>query len=273
MTRIISAAVLIAVIVAVVWWLPPWATIVLAAAAAALAGGEVAGLAGRIGTTISPVFLGLAAALVAVAFALDDPLAPTASGPDALVLVLLALVVSAGGIALASGPPGPATINRAAVSFMAPLYVGLPLGALAAVRVVAGPVGVLLLIAIVALSDTTQYYVGRLLGRRKLAAAISPGKTVEGAVGGVVAAAIAGGVLLPRWIGAPVPVAPAAGVLLGIALSGFGIAGDLFESLLKRSAEVKDSSTLIPGHGGVLDRIDSYLFAAPLFYVFLRIVA
>jgi len=62
------------------------------------------------------------------------------------------------------------------------------------------------------------------------------------------------------------------GALLGLLLAGFGICGDLFESLLKRSAGVKDSSVLIPGHGGVLDRLDSYLFAGPVFYLFLRFV-
>jgi phosphatidate cytidylyltransferase len=273
MIRLLSAALLIALVVAVVWLLPPWATVALAALAAALAGGEVAGLAARIGTRASPAFLGTAAALVAVAFAVDEGFGPLTSGPDALVLVLLALVVSAGALALASGPPDATALNRAATAFMVPVYVGLPLGALAAVRLVAGPPGVLLLIAIVALSDTAQFYVGRLIGRRKLAPLISPAKTVEGAAGGVVAAAVAGGLLLPRGLTIPVPVAPATGVLLGIGIAGFGIAGDLFESLLKRSAGVKDSSSLIPGHGGVLDRLDSYLFAAPLFYAFLRIAA
>lgn len=273
MTRLFSAALLVALIVGVVWLLPPWATVGLAALVAALAGAEVAGLAARIGTRVSPSFLGFAAALVTVAFALDDLLAPAASAPEALILVLLALVVSAGALALASGPPDPAAINRAAAAFMAPLYVGLPLGALAAVRIVAGARGVLLLIAIVALSDTAQFYVGRLAGRRKLAPAISPAKTVEGAAGGIIVAAVAGGLLLPRALGAPAPLTPAGGMLLGIGLAGFGIVGDLFESLLKRSAGVKDSSSLIPGHGGVLDRIDSYLFAAPLFYAFLRMAA
>jgi phosphatidate cytidylyltransferase len=119
------------------------------------------------------------------------------------------------------------------------------------------------------ISDTGQYYTGRALGRRPLAPSISPKKTVEGAIGGVVfgmaAMAIGGRLVFPAE---NVPVL----LFVGAAVVGFGIAGDLFESLLKRSAGVKDSSGLIPGHGGILDRIDSWLFAAPVFYVFIRFV-
>jgi phosphatidate cytidylyltransferase len=99
---------------------------------------------------------------------------------------------------------------------------------------------------------------------------ISPGKTVEGAIGGAIVAAIAGGVLA-LWL-LPAISAPTAAVL-ALLLAVFGMAGDLFESLLKRSAGAKDSSTLIPGHGGILDRVDAYLFAGPIFYLYLRFVA
>jgi phosphatidate cytidylyltransferase len=119
-------------------------------------------------------------------------------------------------------------------------------------------------------SDSAQYYTGRAFGRRKLAPSISPAKTVEGAIGGLVAAAVIG-TLLARLCLPAVP-APVAGALAFL-LACCGIVGDLFESLLKRSAGVKDSSALIPGHGGVLDRIDSHLFAAPAFYIFLRYFA
>ena len=107
-------------------------------------------------------------------------------------------------------------------------------------------------------------------GRRKLAPVISPGKTIEGAIGGLIVAPIAGA-LLGRWAMPEVFLGAAAVLALGLAL--FGMAGDLFESLIKRSAGAKDSSSLIPGHGGVLDRIDAYLFAAPVFYLFLRFIA
>jgi phosphatidate cytidylyltransferase len=119
----------------------------------------------------------------------------------------------------------------------------------------------------VMVSDTAQYYTGRAFGRRLLAPAISPKKTIAGAVGGFVF----GGLLLAalgRWW---LPAAPAPlRIALGVTVVALGIAGDLFESMLKRSAGVKDSSALIPGHGGVLDRIDALLFAAPVYYIVLK---
>src|SRR5439155_19123548 len=111
-----------------------------------------------------------------------------------------------------------------------------------------------LLMLTVMVSDTEHYYTGRAFGRRPLAAAISPKKTVEGAVGGFLCGALTVAALGAWWLPA-MPVAVR--VLLGLAIVALGIAGDLFESMLKRSAGVKDSSTLIPGHGGILDRIDA----------------
>ena len=116
-------------------------------------------------------------------------------------------------------------------------------------------------------ADIAAYFGGRAFGRRKLAPAVSPGKTIEGLIGGLVVAPIAAAALAP-W-GLPEVPLYLAGVV-GLILAAFGVGGDLFESLLKRSAGMKDSSTLIPGHGGVLDRVDAYLFAAPVFYLLLR---
>jgi len=153
---------------------------------------------------------------------------------------------------------------------MAPLYVGLPLGVIAWVLCVHGPAAATWLLVMIAVSDSGQYYCGRAFGRRKLAPAVSPAKTVEGAIGGVLVAATAGAFTGPWAMPGVSPVA-AAGLTFALALAG--IVGDLFESLIKRSAGVKDSSQLIPGHGGILDRIDSHLFAAPVFYLFLRYLA
>ena len=105
-----------------------------------------------------------------------------------------------------------------------------------------------------------------MLGRRPLAPVISPKKTVEGAVSGLIVGVcvilLLGSLWLPLW-------SISALVLLGITVVALGVIGDLFESLIKRSVGVKDSSGLIPGHGGILDRLDSLLFAAPGYYVFL----
>jgi phosphatidate cytidylyltransferase len=150
---------------------------------------------------------------------------------------------------------------------MAPIYVGLPLAAIVWVQFVFGPKATTGLLVTMAVSDSAQYYTGRGLGRRKLAPAISPAKTVEGAAGGLVAAAVLGALFGPLALP---EVGRFAAALLAAGLAIFGMAGDLFESLLKRSVGAKDSSALIPGHGGVLDRIDSYLFAAPIFYLVLR---
>ena len=116
-------------------------------------------------------------------------------------------------------------------------------------------------------TDTAAYAIGKAYGKHKLCPAISPGKTVEGALAGLVGAVVW---VLPVswWLGLP----PHLGVLLGLALGVGGQVGDLFESLLKRRAGVKDSGALLPGHGGVLDRFDSLLFNAPLTYCFFSFV-
>jgi phosphatidate cytidylyltransferase len=184
-----------------------------------------------------------------------------------LELICLSALLVIGTLAVAAGRPGPDVLLNVGATLLPLLYIGLPLGTLAAVRLIGGREAVLLLMATIVISDSAQYYTGRMFGKRPLAPAISPKKTVEGAIGGIVfgtAAMFAGGLR----------VFPTAGPLMLLLASatvvGMGIVGDLFESLLKRSAGVKDSSSLIPGHGGVLDRIDSWLFAGPVYYVFAR---
>ena len=184
-----------------------------------------------------------------------------------LDLVLLSSVIVVGALAVGSGRPAPTVLNDAAATIFPIAYIGLPLGAIAAVRAMAGREAVLLLIAAIVISDSAQYYTGRAFGRSPLAPSISPKKTREGAVGGVVigtaALAYGGWQLFPA-------ANPLVLVLCSATIIVLGIVGDLFESLLKRSAGVKDSSALIPGHGGILDRIDSWLFAAPVYYAFVR---
>lgn len=128
------------------------------------------------------------------------------------------------------------------------------------------PALLLSLLALVWIADTAAYFVGRRFGSRKLAPAISPGKTWEGVAGGVVAScgyAIILANAAPRGLPATEGVAWAAYALIAAVLCGLGVVGDLFESAVKRRAGVKDSGTLLPGHGGVLDRIDSATSTLP----------
>lgn len=122
---------------------------------------------------------------------------------------------------------------------------------------------VLYLIALVALADTAAYFTGRKFGKHKLAPALSPGKTREGLAGAVAATAVFAllvSFLLPLPDGRQIPF-----MLVSMFAVLMSVAGDLFESLLKREAGVKDSGKILPGHGGILDRVDSMLAAAPLF--------
>jgi phosphatidate cytidylyltransferase len=264
--RVASASVLILVVGSTVFLLPAWATLVLAAVVAAAAGAELAGLARGLGARVPAVFAATAAAAAVVALAGPEYF-PEHIHADALTALMLAATIAAGLLVLGSIPPGPAVFAGAGALLLAPAYVGLPVGTLAAIRAMCGPETMVWMVAVIAASDSAQYYTGRAFGRRKLAPAVSPGKTVEGAAGGFVVAPIAAMALAP-WGLPDAPMHLAA--LAGLILAAFGIAGDLFESLLKRSAGMKDSSTLIPGHGGILDRIDAYLFAAPVFYLLLR---
>lgn len=114
-------------------------------------------------------------------------------------------------------------------------------------------------------ADTGAYFAGRFLGRHKLYPKISPSKTVEGLVGGLVAA-VAAAVAIKVVFHVPIMLVDA--VIIGSIAAVFGVAGDLCESMLKRSVGAKDSSTLIPGHGGVLDRFDAVMFVAPAVYLY-----
>jgi phosphatidate cytidylyltransferase len=259
LARILSALVLLPIVLAAIWY-SYWTTLIVGLIGAAFAFVEYAAIAEKLGARVERLVGGVVT-VVAVA-ALGGP-------RGSLDAVLLTAIVTLGALSVAVARPAPSMLAAVAASAFPILYIGLPIGAIVALRRADGAEPLLLLLAIVVVSDTAQYYTGRLLGRRPLAPAISPKKTQEGAFGGLVGGSLTAVMLGRWWLPGASPLAYTA---LGLIVAAAGIVGDLFESQLKRSAGVKDSSALIPGHGGVLDRIDSWLFAGPVYYVFIRYV-
>jgi len=155
-------------------------------------------------------------------------------------------------------------LAEAAVKTTAIVYIGVPLSLY--VLLAAAPSGrlwILFFLTIIWCNDSFAYLTGKTMGRRKLCPSISPGKTIEGALGGIVSGIIAALVFNALSHLGSYGTAVMAAVLVGV----LGIAGDLFESVMKRGAGVKDSGTIVPGHGGLLDRIDSMLFSLPAIYL------
>lgn len=185
--------------------------------------------------------------------------------------VFAALLVIPASYVFSRGDLGEA-LPSSAIAVMATLYVGMLGGSLIRLRgdfPAQGPRLVFFLLLVVWLGDAGAYYTGKALGRRKLSPRISPKKTIEGGIGGLTTSMIAAIVIhftfLPEF---PLHHAMIAGVILSAA----GIVGDLAESMWKRSAEVKDSGTLLPGHGGFLDRFDSIFYTAPILYTYWSII-
>jgi phosphatidate cytidylyltransferase len=293
--RVTSGVLLAAAFFSVVWFGNATVLLFVALAVGVLAFHEYAELLRQLGASIPriPTVFATMGAIAVVPFPYVAGEALVGTG---LVIIATAAMVGAGRMATAAkSRPSPvavepgtdmappegrhsgtgvlaigqfrASVLGAVAGGFAVLYIGLPLGALVGIHIFGGRGAVLLLVATIAISDTAQYYSGRTFGRHKLAPRLSPKKTIEGAVGGFIVAPVflyfAGPYLVP--VVTPLTIAP-----LGLVLVACGIAGDLFESMIKRAADIKDSSALIPGHGGVLDRIDALLFATPPFYMYLR---
>ena len=254
-TRALTAAVLLAGFGAALFFLPQSGWIAFCAGLLALAAWEWGGLAslaplGRLVYSGALVLLFLAIPQLAGAYA--PAWVYTAAGLFWVVLAPLWLSRSS-------------RVGGAPLLLAVGVLVLVPAGA-ALVELRAGHPGLLLaVLGTVWISDSAAYFVGRRFGRRKLAPSISPGKTWEGVAGALIAVALyalawaALGAPDNRWLGVPQALAA---ILLALAV--VGIIGDLFESLIKRQAGVKDSGNLLPGHGGVLDRIDAPVAMLPL---------
>jgi phosphatidate cytidylyltransferase len=190
------------------------------------------------------------------------------AGPDALSLGLLVTVLAALVWRLADGPAG-FQRDLTAIALVA-VYVPFLLGfAVLLVQPHDGPVRIICALACVVLSDTGGYAAGVFFGKHPMAPTISPKKSWEGSVGSVLAAAVGGSLLLHFLLDVPFYW----GALFGAVLSVAAIVGDLAESMLKRDLGIKDMSNLLPGHGGLMDRLDSILFAVPAAYLLLSLIA
>lgn len=189
---------------------------------------------------------------------------------EAHLPLLLAVMLSAVGAMFSRRDP--AAMFRTTWSTLYPLlFVALLLAYLIRLRSMPGEDGpdlLLLLGLCVIFADTAAYYVGSWIGQHPLAQRLSPKKTWEGAVAGLLAS-VGAAVVAHLWFYQRLPLAHT--LILGMVLGAAGIAGDLAESMLKRAVGVKDSSGLIPGHGGLLDRSDSLLFAGPILYYYYRV--
>jgi phosphatidate cytidylyltransferase len=265
-TRVVTAVVLLIAFLSALFYLPPLGWLLFVTLVAAVAAWEWAAL--MVWAGASRVVLGVCLALICLGLAVLDP---AALGLDS-------------GFADAGWRFGRWFYVPAAVFwlFVAPCWLRrrwhLPkswLGVLVGLLLIlptwlalvqlrqAGALVLIAIMAVVWIADVAAYFSGRALGRHKLAPAISPGKTWEGAAGGALAVIVYGFALAPRLPGMLAGNFPLL-LLVLVVLTAISVMGDLFESLLKRLAGLKDSSSILPGHGGVLDRIDSLTSTLPL---------
>lgn len=264
MKRILTALLLIPVFLAALWLPEPTLFNLFAVAAALLAGREYFGIVRATGQAVSEEvgFLAILGLLGAAWF-------PYVLRPEWVMLVVFAGLAS---LVLFSGSDLKQALSLCGSTLLGAAYVGGLIAYIIALKA-EGPKEhgrdlVLLLAGTMWAGDSMALAGGMLFGRHKLATRISPKKTWEGAVAGwlgSVAAALIATATWMQWMSV------LHAVLLATLLAVAGQAGDLFESALKRGADVKDSSGLLPGHGGMLDRIDSLLFAAPVLFYYHRI--
>ena len=261
MKRILTALILLSILWPVTELGPAWAFLTLAGMFISVAVWECTRLLGHLGWRPFTL-LSLAGSIVLLAsFSSIGP----SFGPG---LPLAAVVILAPVLAMWTRDDTRSMVEAVVATVFPVVFVALTLGQVVRLHAIPGEDGrdlLYLLFLCVILADTAAFYVGTTLGRRRMAPRISPKKSWEGTAGGVVAS-IGAAVLAHFWCFHRLPLAHALaiGALLGVA----SVFGDLSESMLKRAAGVKDSSSLLPGHGGVLDRADSVIFSAPILYYY-----
>jgi phosphatidate cytidylyltransferase len=266
MKRILTAVALIPPLVFIIGFTSPFFFALVVAVAAGLALEEFFSLAKKSGIEIHRLW----GQFFSFGLIGSFHLCPRSLSASFSWLMLSALVFL--GLGIGRGERLHQVLPSSAVTLLGLAYIPSTIGLLVAIRsntsLGENSKGwILFLLLAVWLGDTGAYYVGRTLGKHQLAPLISPRKTIEGAIGGLLgnaAAAVLGKKLFLPWV----PMASLL-ILSGI-LGGASQVGDLAESVLKRGAGVKDSSNLLPGHGGMLDRIDGVLFAAPVLFGYTR---
>lgn len=273
--RIVTGVVLIAAVVALVWWGPAWLLAAVAALIAVLALIEFFALGERVGLrafkkwtiacAVGLFYAQYAAGMVETrtfgSVSLVRNLAGEAVSIEAVFLIFLFGCV---GIGLATRRPLQDVLPAISISSAGLLFVALPFSYLVRINEIEarGRELILFTLALIWAGDTLAYFVGRFVGRVPMARALSPKKTWEGAIANVVAS-LGVALVASRWIDMDLTAL----LLIAAGANIAGQMGDLIESAYKRGAAVKDSGTIVPGHGGALDRIDSLILAAPVVWV------
>jgi phosphatidate cytidylyltransferase len=259
--RVYTALIGIPIVYAIIRYLPPWGLTLLVAIGGGIALLELIrmGFGDRRNPALTGLSLGLTTLLIVRPhWAL--PIEPLLL--SGLAAMLLAMLWSSNAIA--------SRFHDTAVAIFGPLYIGLTLGTLISTRALSSGEWLIVFIALVTwASDIGAYYAGTLWGRHPLAPTISPKKSMEGLAGGL-ALAMAVALLTQFWLVPQLTMFHA--LMLGVLMTGTGLVGDLCESVIKRAVGVKDSGGILPGHGGMLDRLDSLLFTAPTFYYYVTLV-
>ncbi len=261
--RLATAAVCVPVILGLLYRAPPWAFYLLVVTVALVGVREFLSMS-HPGDAVAQAVGVVVGAAVSVAVFLH--------GDDARTLVTVFVAAPMVGplfTLIRLGAIESAALRACALGF-GPLFVAVPLTLLALMRRTlgagVGPGVVLLCLGLAWFADTSAYFAGRFLGRRKLYEAVSPKKTVEGAIGGLLGSVV-WALLGSLWfLRGALPLAHA--VPLAIVAGVLGQAGDLAESLLKRSTGIKDSGDIVPGHGGVLDRVDALLMTSAVVFLY-----
>ncbi len=279
-SRILTALALIPPVVYVLGWAPEWLFVLVLIAVSELCLYEYFAICRHAGFQpmawlgyVAGAFICLAQATPALRLTLSLPVVP---------LLILSL-------AMLGAPDLKNYLGKVACTLFGLLYIPLALSALTPLRFrsvpghcgypplprdpLDGRLAILLLFAVIWGGDTLAYFVGRSIGRHPLATRVSPKKTVEGAIGGLLGSVLAALGVKFAFPGAQPDAEIGPFILVVILVALAGQIGDLAESALKRGAEMKDSGAILPGHGGMLDRLDSLLFAAPTLWLVLTVVS